>query len=210
MEMARVSVGLIVGLFGLVGSAAEMPRVASYSLEVTYLVEGPEIEGLADVSFEEGAAFPHILTFFLHGELRADEVLLDGMPLEVVQDLVFFESDYSSVARRCQVKMRDGGGPKVLSIRYGGKLNPSVVRAPSNYMRVDGDGVFLRSFPYSVWFPVFLDAGRDTHPVDVDLTIRTPAEFTAVATGQRLSDRVRTVSESRDGGRWTMTCSTSS
>lgn len=172
------------------GMAAEMPRVATYVIDLTYAPEVPGIEGRAEVSFAQGVEWPDVLTFFLHGELWTDEVLLNGTPVEVDQDLVFYPSDYSAVARRCRFEVPDGGAPKTLSIRYSGKLNPSVARAPSNYMRVDSDGVFLRSFPYSVWFPIFLEAGQDTSQVDAELTIRTPPDFVAVATGRRLSDGV--------------------
>jgi len=56
-------------------------------------------------------------------------------------------------------------------------------------MRIDPGGVFLRSYPYSVWFPVFLEAGEETYTVSFPkVVLRTPEEFTCVFTGTRLGD----------------------
>ncbi|MDH3813859.1 MAG: hypothetical protein OEV48_05205 [Acidobacteriota bacterium] len=185
-----VFVALLTGLGGMAAQAEEMPRVASYTIDVTYVAEEPGIEARTDITFVEGSVTPQILTFFLHGELRVDEVRFDGEPVEVTEELVLYPSDYSGVARRTEIEMAGREIPKKLSIHYSGKLNPSAARSPSNYMRVDEDGVFLRSYLYSVWFPVFLEAKQDTYPVDLDVTIRTPEEFRAVATGERSGEKV--------------------
>jgi hypothetical protein len=183
-------VAIGVALAGSGVEAEDAPRVASYTIDVTYLEEVPGIEARAEVSFVSGAALPQTLVFFLHGELWVDEVRIDGEPAEVAQDLVFYTSDYSAVARRARIDVTGRKAPETLSIRYSGKLNPSVVQAPSNYMRVDATGVFLRSYHYSIWFPTFQDAGKDTYPVDFDVTVHTPKDFVAVVTGKRLKERV--------------------
>jgi hypothetical protein len=168
----------------------EMPTVAKYSIDLAYRAEDPGIEALADVTFVEGSAVPGELVFYLHGELWVDEVTMDGDPVDVARDLVWYPSDYSGVAQRTQIDMTGREMPKRLSIRYSGKLNPSVARAPSNYMRVDPDGIFLRSYGYSLWFPTFLEADRDTYTVAAEITVRTPAKLMAVVTGERLEDTV--------------------
>jgi hypothetical protein len=165
-------------------------RVATYAIDLTYLNEEPGIKAEATIGFKEGQARPQHLTFYLHGELWVDEVRVDGQPVDVTQELVFYTSDYSSVANRSRIELMGGKVPENLTIRYSGKLNPSVTRALSNYMRVDEEGVFLRSYPYSVWFPVFLESEEDSNPVDAEVTIRTPEEYTAVVTGERLSETV--------------------
>ena len=190
MRKMWIAVVLLVASGGMLAEAEEMPRVTAYALDVTYVEQESILEARADVSFEKATASSPYLSFYLHGELWVDEVTADGEPLEVTQELVFYPSDYSSVARRWRIELPSAKIPKVLSIRYSGKMNPSVARAPSNYMRVDKDGVFLRSYPYSVWFPVFLQADQDTYPVDVEATIRTPQEFMAVVTGERLGEKV--------------------
>lgn len=190
MRKTWIGVVLLIVLTGSLAWAEDMPRVATYTLDVTYVAGESTLEARADVSMEKATVVSQHLTFYLHGELWVDEVRADGEPVEVTQELVFYPSDYSSVARRWRIELPGDEIPKVVSIRYSGKLNPSVARAPSNYMRVDTDGVFLRSYPYSVWFPVFLEAGQDTYPVDVDATIRTPQEFMAVVTGERLGEKV--------------------
>lgn len=190
--MKKIWIGfvLLIGLAAAGAWAGDMPRVTTYTLDVTYLEQESTLEARADVSFAKTTVASPQLIFYLHGELWVDEVRADSEPVDVTQELVFYPSDYSSVARRWRIELPGAEVPKVLSIQYSGKLNPSVARAPSNYMRVDGDGVFMRSYPYSVWFPVFLEAGEDTYPVDVDATIRTPQEFMAVVTGERLGEKV--------------------
>ena len=168
----------------------EMPTVAKYSIDLAYRAEDPGIEALADVTFVEGSAVPSELVFYLHGELSIDEVTVDGESIDVEQDLVWYPSDYAGVARRSRIDMAGRKMPRRLSIRYSGKLNPSVARAPSNYMRVDPDGIFLRSYGYSLWFPTFLEADRDTYAVEAEITVRTPASLMAVVTGERLEDTV--------------------
>jgi hypothetical protein len=190
MKKTSIGVALMLGLSGLYVQAQDMPRVAGYTLDATYVDQEPGIEALADVTFAEASFSSPQLAFYLHGELRVDEVKVDGKQVDVDHDLVFYPSDYSSVARRFRIELPGGKLPKKLSIRYSGKLNPSVARSPSNYMRVDREGVFLRSYPYSVWFPVFLEAKQDTPTVDVEATIRTPQEFVAVLTGERLGEEV--------------------
>jgi hypothetical protein len=190
MKKDLIVVLLMLGLSGLNVQAEDMPRVAGYTLDVIYVEQAPGIEAQADVTFAEPSFSSPRLIFYLHGELRVDEVKADGKQVDVDHDLVFYSSDYSSVARRFRIELPGGKLPKKLSIRYSGKLNPSVARSPSNYMRVDKDGVFLRSYPYSVWFPVFLETTEDTPRVNVEATIRTPREFAAVVTGERLGEEV--------------------
>jgi len=58
-------------------------------------------------------------------------------------------------------------------------------------MRIDSEGVFLRSYPYSVWFPVFLEEEQDTYPVNFTrVLLRTPQEFRSVFTGTWIEDRI--------------------
>jgi hypothetical protein len=145
MKKTSIGVALMLGLSGLYVQAQDMPRVAGYTLDATYVDQEPGIEALADVTFAEASFSSPQLAFYLHGELRVDEVKVDGKQVDVDHDLVFYPSDYSSVARRFRIELPGGKLPKKLSIRYSGKLNPSVARSPSNYMRVDREGVFLRS-----------------------------------------------------------------
>jgi hypothetical protein len=175
---------------GFLGQAEEMPSVATCAIDIAYGGEGAGITATADIAFVEGSVAPQVLTFYLHGELWVDQVTFDGEPVEVIQDSVFYPSDYSLVARRSRIELPGHRLPKQLSIRYSGKFNRSSARSPSDYMRVDDEGIFLRSYGYSVWFPVFLESREDAEPIDFDLTVRTPEDLVAVATGERLSETV--------------------
>jgi len=78
-----------------------------------------------------------------------------------------------------------------MTVVYGGVFNPSRARSQSDYMRIDPDGMLLRAYYYSVWFPVFLDADEDSHRVDFNhVVLRTPEDFTTVFTGTHRGDRV--------------------
>jgi hypothetical protein len=63
-------------------------------------------------------------------------------------------------------------------------------------MRIDRDAVLLRSYGYSLWFPVFLDARQNDYAVSFSkVTIRTPREFRSVFVGRK-------VRENDEGDRW--------
>ncbi|MEJ2580721.1 MAG: hypothetical protein P8127_03625 [Acidobacteriota bacterium] len=190
MNKTAAVLAVVCVLSAAASAAADMPRVTSYEIDLTFEAEDPRIVARTDITFVPGTVPSDTLTFYLHGELWVDEARLEGHPVEIEQDLVFYSADYSSVARRCRIDLTTRHAAESLSVTYSGKLNPSVSQAPSNYMRVDSDGIFLRSYGYSIWFPTFLEADEDTYPVDSVVTVRTPVGFLAVVTGERISDEI--------------------
>lgn len=174
----------------VVGTIATMAGVDTYRLEVTFQPAASRMEGRAVI---RPAAWPpgSELVFYLHGELRVKAVRVGDTQLKFTPEAVLYRRDYSLVAQR--VVVDTGGVPPSgdLVVEYAGKFYPSEARWPSDYMRIDADGVLLRSYGYSLWFPVFIDDKSDDGAVDfAEVVIRTPAEFKSVFVGRRTADTV--------------------
>ena len=185
-----VACALVVG-----GLGVQMPqdesgaKVREYTIDADFFPDEGRMSATVDMEFLAGSVTEDTLVFYLHGELNVERVEAGGRPLEVVQDLVFNENDYSNVARQVRFAASDIDPAGFIRVSYSGHFNPSVVAAISNYMRVDSDGVFLRSLGYSLWFPVFVESWRDSYEVSFSsVTIRTPPEFKAVFAGQHVRD----------------------
>lgn len=162
------------------------PRVASYELEVNFSPEHGSMLGTADIQFDDPGFAADRITCYLHGELGVDSVIVDGTPAQFVQEKVFYDYDYSLIASAVTIGV-NGALPRDLRIVYSGSFNPSKSRSPSDYMRIDSDGVYLRAYGYSLWFPVFLPAREDDYAVDFKrVTARVPRDFTAIFGGTRI------------------------
>ena len=163
--------------------------VESYVIDAAFVPAEGRMRAIADVRFVPGSVTGDTLVFFLHGELRVDSVVTAGSRIDASQNLVFHKDDYSLVGNRVEVATRQLGLSASLRIAYSGYFHPSVVSAISNYMRIDGDGVYLRSLGYSLWFPVFVKSWRDSHDASFPVvTLRTPADFSAVFAGNRVRE----------------------
>jgi hypothetical protein len=164
--------------------SAPAARVQSYVIDAVFEPQARRMRAVVDVRFVPGTVTGDTLVFFLHGELRVDSFEVAGRSVDARQGLVFNADDYSSVANRIEVDVQGVDLSGGVRVGYGGLFNPSVVRAPSNYMRIDGEGVYLRSLGYSLWFPMFVQGWKNAYDVAFPhVTLRTPADFTAVFTG---------------------------
>lgn len=129
------------------------------------------------------------LVFLLHGELRVDSVAVGGVAAPFTQRPRFWELDYALVANEVRVPLEGLDLSRGVTVRYAGPMHASRARSPSDYMRIDADGAALRGYFYSPWFPV-RDEGMDPEPISFErVEIDTPAELTAVFTGDRLEER---------------------
>jgi hypothetical protein len=157
------------------------------------------LDASVEMRFPDAAAGPRALAdtlvFLLHGELWADSVAVGGVPAPFTQHPRLWELDYALVANEVRVPLEGLDLSRGVTVRYAGPMHASRARSPSDYMRIDADGAALRGYFYSPWFPV-QDQGMDPAPISFErVEIETPAEFTAVFTGDRLEER-------REGGRW--------
>jgi len=107
--------------------------------------------------------------------------------LEFTQNNIYYYYDYALISNQVIMKLSDSAIKNQIEVYYAGKFNRSVMRSPSDYMRIDTDGVFLRSYGYSMWFPTFLNDREQSYAVNVSkATFKYPSDFQAVFAGKRI------------------------
>jgi hypothetical protein len=174
--------------------------VASYELEVSFEPSRAQMEGVAQLRFREDEFPLAEARFYLHGELHVDSLMVNRRTIEFTEQPVLYEYDYSLVASEVTVDLSGLQFGEVLTVLYRGYFNPSKARGESDYMRIDETGVYLRSYAYSLWFPVFLPPRSDEYPVDFpSVSISTPADFIAVFTDARIRESIE---DGRRVSRW--------
>lgn len=151
----------------------------------------PHLIGEAVLRIEMGSEPASSLKLYLHSELRLHEVRVNRERAEFSEETVLYPDNYSQVATAATVVLDPAlSGEHTVEVKYGGMLNPSYSSSPSNYMRIDEEGAYLRSHGYSLWFPVLLGPGAPSHEADFRrVTIKTPKGFSAVLGGRRISQR---------------------
>ncbi len=163
--------------------ARQAAEPVAYELDVTFFPEESRMQGRATVTFDAVAEDER--TFYLHGELRVDSLSTGAFG----QRKVRYDYSYSMLATQVTVT---GHTSPTLTVYYSGYFHPSKARSASDYMHIGSRGVFLRSYGYSLWFPVFLEDHDDAPRVTfTHVTLRTPQDFTTVFVGERLSDTVQ-------------------
>jgi len=182
-------------IFALVATttavAGPYPEVADYILDVRFELAEARLEGTADILFRADEFPLAKTTFYLHGELLVESLHVGDRAVKFTLEQVIYEFDYSMVATKVTFDLSELRPDQRITVVYGGYCNPSKVRAESDYMRIDTTGVFLRSYAYSIWFPIFMPPRQDEYFVDFSsVTLSTPAEFPAVLTGRRVTDHV--------------------
>lgn len=174
-------------------------KASAYTIDVEFFPAEAQMYGV-DVSpahFMRGSAIIDLADeinenteFFLHGELRIDSVIMNGSRVEHRSEKVIYNYNYSGLAVKTGLTDIPKPGSKKMQVFYSGFMHPSKARSISDYMRIDEEqGVFLRSFAYSLWFPVFLEDGEQWHPATFDMiTVKLPAGFKSVITGELVSE----------------------
>ena len=172
-------------------SAEAAPRVAAYELNAQFDPPSPDIRAEAHITFAppENTTRAEDLTFYLHDELNVEKIKLDGHPVDFTADVVPYAYNYTTKALRVRIPHTNASPPRTMTVSYAGVFNPSTVRSRSDYMRIDADGVLLRCYGYSLWFPIFLPARSQDYRVDFpSVTIDTPAAYQPVFIGQRTAE----------------------
>jgi len=133
------------------------------------------------------------LTFYLHGELKIDSIRSGGETISYDSKRMLYRYDYSRVALKTTLKTGSIKQDQPLEVHYSGFMNPSRARSLSDYMRIDNhDGVYLRGYGYSPWFPVFLEPGDQPYEADFErVTVDLPAPFRCVVGGELISESTR-------------------
>ena len=169
--------------------ANSLPLVQDYRLDATFVPETSRMSGQAVITFADGHATTSAARFYLHGELQVDSVRAGADKITFEEQRVFYDHDYSLIANA--VRLSGLAGPTTsITVWYSGHFHPSSARSPSDYMRIDSDGVFLRAYGYSLWFPVFLEPRAEDVAVNFSaVTLRTPEAYTSVFVGTKTGER---------------------
>lgn len=172
-------------------ACATGPRVRSYEIDASFLPDEGRIEAHTLVKLEDRTDDLPELVFYLHDELQVRAIRAGEIALPFNTEQVSYDYSYTLKAARVTVDLAEQVPFRELVIEYAGPMHASTARSPSDYMRIDADGVFLRAYGYSLWFPVFLEPGQDGHPVDFPRAVlRTPEAFTPVFVGERVAEEV--------------------
>ena len=169
-------------------AAQEPVIVRSYDLNAEFYPEKASIKGWAGVYFQNLPPSRRDVTFYLHGELYVDSIKQEDQNLSYDYSRIYYEFDYSAIAAKTTVTSVIDP-TQTLDVFYHGYLNPSRATANSNYMRVDNSGVYLRSYGYSLWFPIFLEPRQQSYEVDFNnVSITVPAKFNSIFVGNKIDE----------------------
>jgi len=133
------------------------------------------------------------VAFHLHSELTIREVLDGrGVPLERTVSVEPYDLSYTGDIALHTVRLprplRTGGSSQLV-VRYEGAFSPSSARSPSDYMRIDEDGAYLRGAGYSYWFPVAEGWDWNT-AAGFEIAVQAPAPWRPLAFGTLLDEEV--------------------
>ena len=190
--MAVREFAVLLSLAVLAGApGAQDVRVQSCSLDAEFRPAEAWVGARAKLRLETSSPAPEEATFYLHGELSVSSLKLGDDDVAFEQERVLYAANYSMLATRVTLPLSGHDLDRDLTVVYEGYFHPSKARSASDYMRIDADAVLLRSFPYSLWFPVFLEPDGDGYPVDFpSVVLRTPEAFLSVFAGERTAERV--------------------
>ncbi len=182
---------LIISLFVSTASAyAAAETVSSYTLDIEFTPQKSHMQGQAAIRFTEPLV-PGEKLFYLHGELEVESLSLDSQEIDFKAERVFYDSSYSLVAVKVTFEVGSELANPELKVSYQGHFHPSSARSPSDYMRIDDGGVFLRSYGYSLWFPVFLGDDDDVYKTDFpSVRFKIPRRYQLVFVGEKTSEQL--------------------
>jgi hypothetical protein len=174
--------------------------VNSYEIKTDFFPDDAQMWGysVSNETFLRGSSLVHLkevntdtICFYLHGELKIDSILSGNKKVDYDSEKVFFRKNYSRVALKTSLISDNIAGDKKLSIHYSGFMNPSRARSLSDYMRINKEtGVFLRSYGYSLWFPVFIEPKQDPYKTDFNkVEITLPKQFKCVVAGKQIKEK---------------------
>lgn len=175
--------------------------VSRYNINIEFFPENAQIRGysVSNDAFMRGNSrieFSEInakeAVFYLHGELEIDSIISRNTLIKYTSKKVIYSSDYSRVAIETTISSSDLKLNEPLDIYYSGFMNPSRARSLSDYMHINKKtGVFLRSYGYSLWFPVFLEQRQESYMANFEsITVNLPKKFTCIISGELMSETI--------------------
>ncbi len=133
------------------------------------------------------------LIFYLHGELYVDSIKIKDVKIDYSCEKVYYHYDYSRIALKVIISANEIEENTEMTIYYAGFFHPSKVRSLSDYMRIDKEeGVFLRSYGYSLWFPCFIEANKDPYEaLFSSVEVITPEKYSVIVIGEEEEVKIR-------------------
>jgi hypothetical protein len=131
-----------------------------------------------------------VVIFYLHGELKIDSILSGNSKIDFEYDKVLYNYNYSRIALKVICNSSEIIDDK-LTVFYCGFFNPSKAGALSNYMHInENSGVYLRGYGYSLWFPVFIEAGNDSYKSEfTNITVKLPLGYKCIVGGELVEEK---------------------
>ena len=177
--------------------------IDAYDLDVAICAEGIPFSCRARLSVRNAGSEPiDRLVFRLHSELAIREILdARGRSLEHTVSVASYDLSYTGDIAVHTVRLRrsvPSGGSSRVTARFDGAFSPSNARTPSDYMRIDEEGAYLRGTGYSVWFPVQEDYDWNT-AATFAIAVDVPAAWRPLAFGELLGEKVE---DDRVVSRW--------
>ena len=142
------------------------PEILSYDLHVAIWADGVplRVEGKLEVRNPDSAPLQRI-ALYLHSELKLTSVTAENdRPIEIETRLIPHDWSYTkSLGEHSLVLAAPiaSGESQVFHLSYEGSFSPCCLRGPSDFMRIDDGGAYLRGIGYSLWFPVSVCDGID-------------------------------------------------
>ncbi len=167
----------------------ENSSISDYQIDISFQPTRHYLEASALLQPGTGVSSADSLQFFLHHELSVTSLRCGEQELNFKQDQVHYDLNFSLQATRIRFVAPPDIKSDGIAVDWSGQINSSRARTKSDYMRIDSDGVFLRSFGYSLWFPVFHDDTFEAIPTSFSrVTIRLPDGYQAVFCGHLLEE----------------------
>ncbi len=169
------------------GIIAEM-----YDLELSVYPTDSYLKGCARITIT--GLSNDTLAYYLHGELRTDSVFLDNVKLDFNQGRQYYYYNYSLTANKTiaaidETRIDNTVEEHTLKVYYSGFFHPSFSRGQSDFMKIDQTGAWLRSYGYSLWFPVFLDDGSESYNVEFKrVSVNIPEDYSCILSGEHVKD----------------------
>lgn len=164
-----------------------LPEIISYDLHVkVWADEIPiQVEAKLEVRNSDSIPLTH-LTLHLHTELSVISAFgQDGNPIEVETRVSAHDWSYTKALSSHSLTLPEpiaSGDTQTLHLSYEGSFSPSSLRSPSDFMRIDRGGAYLRGLGYSLWFPVTVRDGIDLAS-HFHIQLDVPSEWKGVAFG---------------------------
>ncbi len=130
------------------------------------------------------------LFFYLHGELKVDSIISNHQRIEYNSNKVLYDYSFNMVALKTTFDASKLESTSHIDIYYSGFFNPSKARSLSDYMHINKNkGVYLRSYGYSLWFPIFIEPEQDSYSASFEkITVKTPENLKTIVTGELLNE----------------------